>query len=470
MVVVREEGLKAELGLFDVINLIMGSMIGSGIFILPAAMAARTGSASHVVVAWIVGAILTICGALTFAELASRYPKQGGQYVFLRETMGARTAFLYGWSMFWVIQTAIIAAVAVAFATFLGFFVDFPGTTLGVGFLTIPPWGLSFTAVALIWFLTAVNWFGVKRGALVQNVSTVLKVAALLFIVVAAFLFGDRRGDFSDVLPAGAALGAFGLALTASLFAFDGWPQATYVMGEVKDPQRTVPRALLIAVLGVASVYILASAAYFWVLPLEEARASTRIAADVTQAVFGTWGGAFVAAAVMVSTFGTVNAYILTSPRIFYALARDRAFPDAFGKLHTEHRTPTYGLWYQAVWASLLALSGTYVELVLIVVFGLWFFYVPTGIGYFRSRRWEARGGRSVPAAGFRTPWYPVVPIVFILSALYIIGNTLREDPRTFLVGLGLIATGVPVLLFREWRAKVEGRRQKADAPASGGK
>ncbi|HLF92684.1 MAG TPA: amino acid permease [Planctomycetota bacterium] len=462
MVVVREVGFRSELGLFDVVTLIMGSMIGSGIFILPALMAADVGSAPLVLLAWIAGAVLTICGALTFAEMAAVYPKAGGQYAYLRETLGPLWSFLFGWQMLLAIQTAIIAAVAVAFATFADYFFDLPGTAHELGFLTLPKWGLSFTAVAIIWFLTAVNYLGVKRGAFVQNVSTVMKVAALVFIVAAVFIKGQPAGNYRDLGTAlgAAGIGTFGIALTRSLFAYDGWPQATYVAAEVKDPNRVVPRALLLGVGGVALVYILATAAYFHVLPFDEASGAARISADAAAKVVGSSGAALVAGAVMVSTFGTVNGYILTSPRVFYAVAKDGAFPAAFARL-SEHRTPTYGLWYVAVWSSLLALSGTYAELTLIVVFSLWFFYIPTAIGYFRKRR-----ANPELFTGFRMPLYPLPAILFILSAFYVVGNTILQDFRTAAFSFVVMALGVPVYYAMKIKGEVAARASHAgDAP-----
>jgi len=458
----QREGFRPELGFWSVTGLIVGSIIGSGIFFTPALMLDYVGNAPLVMLAWVVGAVLSLCGALTFSELAAAYPKAGGQYVFIRESMGKLWGFLFSWTGFTVVQSGTIAAIAIAFANTLDYAVGhtLPGTESSLGFLTLPKWGVSFTAVAATWLLTYVNYRGVRHASAVNNLAGVLKVGALLFVVAVAFALGRSAGNYADmgadlggVLTAGG-LSAFGLALSESLFAYDGWAQATFVAPEVKDARRVLPRAITLGVLGVAAIYLLATAAYFYVLPASGIAPDTAMAQDTARVAWGAGAAGLVTAGILVSTFGATNSYVLSSPRIYYGVAQDREFPRAFGAL-SRHRTPTYGLVYQALWASLLALTGTFAQLTLLVVAGLWLFYLVSAVGYFRLLRRD-----PAAFAGYRMPLSPIPAIVFLVSAVAIMLNFAFEDPRTSLFTVGLVGSGlVAFALMRRGQAGEPAKR-----------
>jgi APA family basic amino acid/polyamine antiporter len=443
------DGFRPTLGVLSATTLIVGSSIGSGIFLLPSVVAGQAGAPGLTLLVWVVGGLLSLAGALAFAELGSMFPRAGGQYVFLRESYGRSAAFLFGWMTFWVSITGIIAAVATAFAIFVGAF--FPLTGLET----------KFVAIGCIWFLTLVNWFGVRYGGVVQNVATIAKVIAILALVGAAFLFGAPQGSvLAPLVPAGSSLGiasAFGLGLVAALFAFDGWTSVTFIGSELRNPRRTIPIAATAGVGLVTAIYLLANAAYLRVLPFPSILASQRVAFDVATAIVGSQGGSLLAAAVIVSTFGTVNGYVLQGPRVYYAMARDRVFYPGFGSL-SKRAVPAFGLLLQAEWASLLVLTGSYAKLVTYVVIGLWVFYGITGYALFRLRRHRPDAERP-----YRVPGYPVVPALFVAAAIFIVLNALVNDTGDAIWGLVLIATGVPVLALLRWR---ERRGPAAESPS----
>lgn len=490
MVVVREPShqghLVPTLGLFTTVMLIAGSMIGSGIFRLPASMMFLVQNPTALIMLWIVGALFTICGALTFAELAGMFPAAGGQYVFLREGMGRRWAFLYGWTFFWIVQTGIIAGVAIVFAEFLQVLWGFDGV-----------W-IPAIAVGCIATLSIVNYFGVKFGGAVNNVFTVSKIVALALLVILGFLLGNPSHDTFNQSIAGSPTGmalftAFFSAMLLGLFALDGWPQAAYVAPEVKEPKRNVPRAMILGVLGVATLYVLATLVYLYLVSapdmilVGDGKGATGdpgpIAATAAKAFWGSWGAKAIAAAVVVSTFGTVNAYILTSPRIYYAVAKDGLFPRAFSTIHPRTNAPTTAILIQGTWAGLLVCLGrfsldAYTALVAGVVFCLWLSYIPTIIGYFRLRFQRPDLPRP-----YRTTFYPVVPIVFFAAALLVVGNELYVSGRDFgdmlvhaswnskrlakLAGLwGVVTVLVGVFVMFLMKARWNG--QKEDASSRG--
>lgn len=462
---------RKDLGLLTSITLIVGSMIGSGILILPGAMAGLVGNSGLLLLAWILPGFLTIAGALTFAEMASAHPRAGGQYVFLREGLGQGVSYLYGWSMFWVIQTGIIAAVAIAFATFLDFFLHLPGQAFPLLFLTVPKWGFAVVAVLCILSLSAVNYLGVRYGGLVQDFSTAAKLGGLGAIVIGVFAFAHPDHSFLGSTLADAPQGiglvtAFGLAVVLSLFAYDGWPQATYVASEVRDARRNLPRALILGPLLVMVIYVAAVAAYLYALPIGAAARSGlpggRIAADAANAALGSNGASIIAAVALISTFGTVNAYVLSSPRVFYAMSRDGALLRSMGKLHPKTATPTFALLLTAEWASFLVLTGSYQQIVTVVVFALWLFYIPTIWAYFRLHN-----DPSVEKP-FRTPGYPWVPLAFLASAVFIVLDTLITAPLQAGFALALIGLGVPAFWLQKRRAaKTLAFREPVLAPLS---
>lgn len=488
--------LKSNLRLFEAITIVVGSMIGSGILLLPADMAEILPSPGLILLVLVAGAALTVVGALTFAELAAMFPRAGGQYHFLKEGLGQFWSYLFGWTQFWVIQAGIIAGVAVAFARFLAYFLAPDGTNLaGAAFkltsavdvgpcvksslagactqrlvhldaLTIPAWGNAFVAIAVIALLAACNARSTRFGGIVQNVATVAKVAGLVGLVVVVFVigFGDRTptayqatgGGFAPAgFSAGALVTAFGGALALSLFAFDGWPQATYVASEIQNPKRNLPLALIIGPLVTSAVYIALAAAYFYVIPIDQAVdlgvRDQRIAPEAAGAVLGDFGRAAISAVALVSVFGTVNGFILTAPRIFYAFSRDGAMRKSLGKLN-RHGAPGWAVYFIALWASLLVMTGGYQQLVTMVVFGIFVLYIPTAVAHMRLRRTRPDLDRP-----YKTPLYPAVPIAFLLAAIFVVGVILLTSLAQALIALVLMLAGIPVYLAqRKTMARVQ--------------
>ena len=474
-----EPALRRDLSTFSLTAIIMGAMIGSGIFFLPGSMLKDAGGPWPVMLAWIGGAVVALCGGLAFAELGAAFPREGGQYAFLRDSLGKAWGFLFAWCGFAVVQSGTIAAVAVALADAVDYLVHLPGHAACLGALDaagactgllLPKWSVGLVAVAVVWLLTLVNHLGVKRGALVNDVATVAKTVALLAIAAVAIALGKGAGNFASG-GAGTAIhwGGFGLALSASLFAYDGFAQATFVAAEVKDARKALPRAILLATGLVAAIYLTATFAYYHVLPLDQISPAARagdvpIAAEAMKVVLGGVAAALVAGAIVVSTFGTVNAYVLTSPRIYHPIARDGEFPRAFGRLN-RFGTPTYGLWYGAIWSSFLLLSGSYAKLVDLVTIGLYIFYLATMYGYFLLRR---RQPKAFEEAGFKMPLRPVPAVLFGLAAILVIASYLNKDLRTlaaghvgpFLLsttGMAIVLLGIGVVLFL-----VQDRRRRA--------
>ncbi|MBI2077290.1 MAG: amino acid permease, partial [Euryarchaeota archaeon] len=433
MALIREPSaqgsLRPTLGLFTATTLIVGSMIGSGIFRLPANMMARVQDPFWLLMVWVVGGVFTICGALTFAELAGIFPRAGGQYAFLRETLGKKWAFLFGWTFFWVVQPGIIAAVAVVFA-------EFTQRLFGFGGIWVPA-----VAVGCIGFLSVVNYLGAKFGGLVQNIFTVAKVGALLLLILLGFLAGNPSHSTFGQDVAGAPTGgllfsAFFAAMLSGLFALDGWPQAAYVAPEIKNPKTNVPKAMILGVSSVTIVYVLATAVYLYLVNAEDIIAIGRgerqgpIAAAAAAAFSGELGARLISAAVMVSTFGTVNAFILTSPRIYYAVASDGMFPPQLRHIDPKTNVPTFAIAVQGTWAGLLVClsrfsTDAYLALVNATVFCIWLFYIPTVFGYFKLRRRRPDLPRP-----YRTTFYPVVPALFLVAGFLVVGNSFYENVR----------------------------------------
>lgn len=442
---------QPRIGLRTATALIVGSAIGSGIFLLPSQIAQQVPAPGLVLSVWVVGGLLSLFGALTFAEMGAMYPRAGGQYVFLREAYGNGAGFTFGWFNFWVNITGTIAAVAYACAIYLGVFWSFD------------PFQTKLVAIGVIWFLTLVNWFGVRHGGVVGDLSTIAKVAAILGLVVLGFWLGDGTGQvLTPLLPADVAGGAlavgFGLAMVSVLFAYDGWASVTFVAHEIRDPQRTIPRAALLGTLIVMATYLLANAVYLHVLPLAAVAASERLAFDVAATLFAGPGsvraGKFLAAAVVLSTFGAANAWILQGPRIYYAMAKDKLFYRGFASLHPKNDTPDFGLLVQAQWASLLVLTGTFESLVVFVTVGLWMFYGLTGAAVFVLRRKRPDAPRP-----YRTLGYPVVPILFVAASIFVVVNAVVFDTASSIWGVVLALSGVPVYLLvrRHSRARARG-------------
>ena len=441
--------LERRLGVFSATTLIVGSMIGSGIFIAPSIMAGYVATPGVWLGVWLLGGLLTLLGALAYAELAALMPRAGGQYVYLREAFGRPVAFLYGWTVFLVIQTGINAAVAIAFAKFLG------GVGLHAGeadtIATIA--GLSFSrgqvvAVCVIALLTWVNARGVREGALVQNVFTVLKVGAIALLVLVGFASG--QGAASHFVPlAGSALGpravalgmgflpAVGVAMSKALFAYDAWNTVTFAAGEVRTPEKSLPRALVVGTLVTAAAYTAACALYLYVLPIDRMPGveENRVASEVARLVLGRAGVVLVSVAILVSTFGCLNGLILGGARVLYAMARDGVFFAAAGRVDERRHVPRVALVLQAVWSSVLALSGSYDRLLTYVTFASLGFNALTVAGVFVLRR-----RRPEEARPYRTWGYPFVPAAYLLGAGFFVVYIFVGDPKDALAGVLLVA------------------------------
>jgi APA family basic amino acid/polyamine antiporter len=446
-----ESGLVKGLGLMDATAIVMGSMIGSGIFIVSADIARQVQSPGLLIMTWVVAAVLTVIAALCYGELAAMMPQAGGQYVYLREAFGPLSGFLYGWTLFLVIQTGTIAAVAVAFAKFTGVF--FPAISSNHYLVRIGGLGLhtqQALAIAVLVFLTWVNTRGLRAGARVQNVFTFAKAAALLGLVCFGFFalpeapgaaanFGDswRNADWSF-----AAIRLAGVAMVGALFSADAWNNVTFIASEVRNPKRNLPLALGVGVGAVCLLYIAANFVYLRLLPLEAIQQAPedRVATAAASVVFGPAAVKLMAAAIMISTFGCINGMSLAGARVYYAMALDGLFFKPVARLDQRRHTPAVSLVVQCVWACLLTLTGTYSDLLDYVIFAVLLFYILTIAGVFVLRRKLPGAERPYRALG-----YPVLPVLYIAMAGAIEILLLIYKPRYTWPGLLIVLLGVPV-------------------------
>jgi APA family basic amino acid/polyamine antiporter len=418
---------------------VVGGIIGGGIFRTPSAVAERVGSPGLILAVWVTGGVVALIGALCFAELGNRRPRAGGGYVYLREAWGPLPAFLYGWALLLVIASGAIAAIAVTFADYV------------VALAGLPPRMTLPLAVAAILLVSGVNYLGVRPGATLQNVFTLLKLLALA-ILIASGLMAVMPEPAAPV-PLGTT-SAFGAALVPVLFTYGGWQQTNFIAEEMTAPERDLPRALVLGVAVVVVVYLLANLAYLHVLGAAGLAGSTAPAADAMRAVLGPWGGTLIAAGIAVSTFGFMNLVILVTPRVFQAMASDGLFFPSLAKLHPVHRTPAAAIALQAVWATALALSGSFSQLVDYVAFADWVFFGLTVAALFVYRR---REGGEAKQDGFRVPGYPWTPAIFVAAAVYVVISSVMANPRNALIGTGLLLLGVPVYLYWARRRRVSG-------------
>ena len=452
----KDNELSRRLGLTSSIMIVIGSVVGSGIFLTPSNVAAAVQIPGVMIFVWILTGLLTLAGALTNAEIASQITDAGGQYVFFRILYSDLIAFLYGWTTFIVYQTGSIAAIAVAFAKYFGFFLNLPHFSPSLEAWQLPlignihPFadiGLKLIAISAIMLLAVINYFGVHFGGFVQNVFTCMKLAAIGGIVFLGFLFG--KGSVDHFFPlwgspsSGTLLSAIGVAMIATLWSYDGWNGLTYLAGEVKEPQKTIPRALIIGTVAVIIIYAITNLAYLYVLPIDEIAKSNLVAADVMEKIFRGYGGAIISLCVMISTFGTVNATSMTTARVYFAMAKDKLFFSGFSKIHPKYKTPGRSLMIQGVWASLLTLTGTYDQLFTYVIFAGWIFFALGAVAVFIIRKKIPHANRT-----FRVPGYPYVPIIFVIVATWFVLNTLLVHTADSLVGLLLLLVGIPFYLY----------------------
>jgi APA family basic amino acid/polyamine antiporter len=463
-----------RLGTFTCVAIVVGAVIGSGIFKKPALMAGQLGSAEWLIAVWVITGVVTLFGALTNAEIAGMIHATGGQYVFFRKMYGELAAYLYGWAIFAVIQTGSIAAIAYIFAQYLGYFIPLPHLAPALEKIAfhIPMVGDIFpladigtkgVTIGCLVLLTYVNYLGVAIGGTLQSIFTTLKVAAMVVLIGFAFAStGGSATHFTETTPISATgglgfLGAIVMAMSGAFWAYDGWNNITYIAGEIRQPQRTIPRAMMSGTLIVIAVYVLINLAYLYVLPIGEMAHSELVAADVASRSIGAWGAAFVAIAVIVSTFGTTNGTILASARVYYAMARDRLFFAKLGTLHPRHLTPGPSLWIQCAWASVLALTGTFDTLTDMLIFVSWVFYALGAFGVFVLRRTMPDAPRP-----YRVWGYPWVPGFFVAFAVAFVGWTLVTDIQNYqsgattiinsVAGTVLVAIGIPLYLW--WKRK----------------
>jgi APA family basic amino acid/polyamine antiporter len=451
-------GLVKGLGLMDSTTLVVGSMIGSGIFIVSADIARQVNSPALLLLTWIATAVLTLVAALSYGELAAAMPHAGGQYVYLRESFGPLSGFLYGWTLFLVIQTGTIAAVAVAFAKFLGIFVPWISAQnhlIGSGKVGLTTQQL--VAISIVALLSSVNMRGIRTGAVVQNIFTFAKTAALLGLIAVAILLGRNPqalsrnfGHFWD--GAGWSLHAVrlvGVAMVGSLFSADAWNNVTFTAGEVRNPRRNLPLSLALGVAIVMSLYIAANCGYLAVLPLEAIQHASedRVATAAMKQVLGPAGVQVMAIAIMVSSFGCVNGLILAGARVYYAMALDGVFFRKAAALGARHHAPVFALAIQGVWAMLLTLTGSYSDLLDYVIFAALAFYILTIAGIFVLRRTRPEMERP-----YRTFGYPVLPAAYIVVAGLVEVLLLAYKPNYTWPGLILVLLGVPVYFV--WRRR----------------
>jgi APA family basic amino acid/polyamine antiporter len=440
--------LKRSLGLVHATALVVGIIVGASIFVQPSAIAASVPDIRAVSLVWIAAGILTLFGALIAAELSTAFPKAGGVYVFLSEAFSPGVAYLWGWAMFWTMHTGIIAAIATVFARYVGFFWDVGDT------------GLRVIGVSAVVGLSAINYLGVKQGSVVQTTLTIVKIAAVVGITAIAFILGpDVPIDTATLSPsrppalspsAPALSHSFVAAIVAGLFAFGGWHMVTYAAEETVDPEKTLPKALILGVLIVTACYLALNAAYFHVLPLDQVGTSTRVAADAAAAVVGPRGAAVVSAVVALSALGALNGVILAGPRVYLAMARDRVAPAWVGAVHESYRTPHRAIVIQAVWAAVLLSTGTYRALFTRVVYTEWIFFALMAAGLILLRR------RATYVPRFRVPLHPVIPVLFIAASLYIVIDQVIATPKESVTGLLLVLVGWPVYLFTLRRSRTQ--------------
>ncbi len=507
----QNQELVKGLGLTSSTTLVMGSMIGSGVFIVAADIARQVDSPGLLIAAWLVTGFMTISAALAYGELAAMMPKAGGQYVYLREALGPLWGFLYGWTLFLVIQTGTIAAVGVAFGKFLGVFFPSVSSTnwilhfwkarpIHVGPMVLGNMDVglntqNLVAIVTIWLLTLVNVFGIRIGAMVQNIFTITKAFSLALLIAVGFAVGRNPQavaanfqNFWAVGPGHAGLGITSMVLlvpallavaqVGSLFSADAWNNVTFTAGEVKDPQRNLPLSLGLGTGIVILLYVLANYVYLNVLPLHgdphgasvmargiQYATEDRVATAVMQVIFGPEGAAIMAIAILISTFGCNNGLILSGARVYYAMAKDGLFFHSAAHVHPRYRTPVASLVVQGMWTSILCLSGTYGQLLDYIVFAVLVFYILTIVALFVLRRTRPDAARPYRAIG-----YPVLPAVYIVMALYIDIVLLRYKPQYTWPGLIIVLLGIPVyfLWARRAGARAEGKGETLNGePAS---
>ncbi len=434
-------GYARTLGLFSATMMVIGGIIGSGIFLNPSVVADRVHTPAMTLTAWGLGALIALIGAFVFAELGQRRPEVGGGYAYLREAFGPLAGFMYGWALLLVMATGAIAAVSMTFASYLSAIMGWSDGSR------------PLVAAAAIVLLTLINIRGVRPGAVTQNIFTVLKLVAIAALVIAAFVAPSHpvSANVPGALANGSIVLALGAALVPVLFAFGGWQQTNFIAEELREPERDLPRALVIGVLVVVVAYLLVNVAYIRALGISGLAASTAPAAETMRSIAGETGRRLISAGIVASTFGFLNLVILVSPRVYQAMARDGLFFSSFARLHPQWRTPVAALLLQCVWAVLLLFSKKYGDLLDYVVFGDWIFFGLTAVALFVFKHRD--GDRSV---SFRTPLHPWTTAIFILSAIYVVVGSVVSKPINAIWGTAILLAAIPIFLF--WRQRAANR------------
>ncbi|MCJ7680625.1 MAG: amino acid permease [Candidatus Aminicenantes bacterium] len=432
--------LKKQIGLYGLTMVAIGSCIGSGIFLTPSQIAEQLPTPLLILLVWGIGGLITVTGALTFSELGAMFPEAGGVYAYLKEGFGGLFGFLYGWAYLLVICSGAIAALSIAFANYLDFIVP------------LGPFGIKAVAILSIVLLTLINIFRVKAGEIFSNIFTGLKLLGIAAVIGIGFILGSAKTVHFDLVStplSGGLWKGFGLALVGVLWSYGGWQHATFLAGETKNARRNVPKAMIIGALVVTLVYLLTNLSYLFLMPVDQIAGSERVAADAVQSVLP-FGGLFIAVIIAISVIGTAGIYILSSPRIYYAMARDGLFFKSLAKVHDRFHTPVNAIIAQSVWAILLLLFwGTFEDLITYVVFTDWIFFCLTACAIFIFRR--TRKDKPRP---YRTLGYPVTPLIFIVITFLFVVNTLIEKPVHAWAGLIFMAAGTVVFYFFKKRLR----------------
>jgi APA family basic amino acid/polyamine antiporter len=428
---VESHGLARRLGLFDATMLVMGGIIGSGIFVTPAEVARHVGTPALIIGAWLIGGIVALAGALVYAELAARKPAVGGQYTYLRDAYGPLPAFLYGWSLLLVIQSGGMAAVAITFARYLG---D----------LTHLPVGDSAVAVAVLALLTLINCLGVRAGSNVQSILMLLKIGAIAALVAAGLWFAPSVSSPEVAPMATSALAALGAALTPVMFSYGGWQTSSFVAGEMRDPARDLARGLLLGVTGVVILYTAVAFVSTHALGAGGLAASKTPASDVMRIALGDRGASFIALGIAISALGFLSQSMLTAPRVYFAMAEDGLFFRSVATVSARTRVPVVAIILQGAAAAAIALSGTFGQILSYVVSVDFIFFGLTGAALFVFRH------RREPCAGFHAPGHPVTTGLFVAACALVVVATVWNNPVNSLIGYAILLAGVPAFLY--WR------------------
>jgi len=447
------ERLTRRLGLWSAVAVLVGSTIGSGIFRTPASVAQKIDDVPLFLLAWVVGAIVVLCGALTYSELAAAFPRSGGVYVFVRESFGPLPAFLFVWAELLVIRPGAFGAIGITASAYTLRTLGIDPATVAAVVGPIEIRAEQLLGAGFILLVGAVNYYGIHRGAILQNLSTAFKVGALALLVLVGFALGQP----TETIPGGifaqrAAVGLspFLLAMVAILWAYDGWADLAFVGGEVRQPQQTLPRALLIGTSIVVVLYLAANLVYLYLIPIQQMKHAELVAADVARLAIGPAGVVVVSAAIAVSTFGTLNGSMMTAPRIFFAAAEDRQFPAAIARVDPRTHAPTGAIVLMTVMGMIFILIRTFTALADQFIIGIWPFYALAVAGVFVLRRTQPQLERP-----YRTWGYPFVPLVFLAGALFLLGNYLVSETAAFAVDIGIILVGIPVhAIWRSWQRR----------------